>query len=652
MRPLTLPQALEAQESSAASLTLLEASGYERTLSYRMLRARALQVLHFLQLQGVEAGDELVISVAGNQAMLEALWACLLGGIVAVPLPSCGNAEQRHRVLGVLGALESAFLFTERRTLEQLAAHATTLGTQSLVDGGRAILVDDITADARIGSEWHARPDDIALIQFSSGSTGEPKGVVLTHANVMGNIRGMCARSGVTAADSILSWMPLSHDMGLVGLHLLPLSIGASQTLIPTDLFARRPMLWLEKAGAMRATILASPDFGLRHCLRAMRRRAPAGIDLSRVRLIFNGAEPISSAVCAEFAATLAPHGLSARAMYPVYGLAEATLGVAFPQPGAALQVIHAERRHLGVGDAMRLRDQATPDTLALVGVGSGVDGCAIRITDAQDHAVAQGHVGHVQIKGDNVTRGYFGRSGLRRDGFCADGWFDTGDLGAWMGTLFLVGRAKDTIILNGQNFHPHDLERLCESDAKLESGKVACVGVRRTAQEAEALVVFVQHRGPPGGFSPVVSRVSSAIACAAGAEVHEVVPVESMPRTTSGKLRRAALRQGFENGEFDAAIDALHAIALADGTAQRRSLSVIERKLRSICASLLQGREIGIDDSLIDLGADSLALVEIQTAINAEYPDLLQIEDFLEHPSIGRLASLLERRGAQARRA
>ncbi len=649
MQHETLPQALEAQARAATGVTLLEASGYERTLPYSALHARALRVLHYLQQHGVEREDEVIICIAGNQAWLEALWACLLGGIVAVPLPPCGNAEQRHRVLGVLGQIERAVLFTERRTLVQLAEHAAGMGERPLVDAARVILVDDITADAGSGRERHARPEDVALIQFSSGSTGEPKGVVLTHANLMANIRGMCTRSGVGAGDSILSWMPLSHDMGLIGLHFLPLALGANQYLMPTDLFARRPMLWLEKASATRSTILASPDFGYRHCLRAMRRKMRCELDLSSVRLIFNGAEPISAAVCAEFATALAPYGLAAHAIYPVYGLAEASLGVAFPEPGTALEVIHAERRHLAVGHAIQARDRATPDTLSLVGVGRSVDGCDIRIADHQGHAVARGHVGHVQIRGDNVTRGYYGRAGLRRDGFRADGWLDTGDLGTWMESLYIVGRAKDTIILNGQNFHAHDLERLCESSACVESGKVACVGARRAPQEAESLVAFVQHRGPPEGFAPVVGRVVAAVADAAGAEVSEVVPVESLPRTASGKLRRSALRQAFEDGEFDAVLGVLRALASASATSRPHALSAIERKLKAICAPFLRGREIAVDDNLIDLGADSLALVEIQMAIDAEYPDLLHIEDFLEYPSIARLASLLERRGAEA---
>lgn len=648
MQHETLTQALEAQAHAATGLTLLEATGYERSLPYPELRARALHVLHFLQQDGVGHGDQLVISVAGNQAWLEALWACLLGGIVAVPLPPCGNAEQLRRVLGVLGQFDRPVLFTERRTLVRLGNFAAGLGKRALLDGTRVLLVEDIAAGAGTGQARRARPQDLALIQFSSGSTGEPKGVVLTHGNLMANIRGMRARSRMSGDDAFLSWMPLSHDMGLIGLHFFPLALGARQYLMPTELFGRRPLLWLEKASATRSTILASPDFGYRLCLRAMRRKMPSGIDLSHVRLIFNGAEPVSAEVCAEFTAALAPFGLAAHAMYPVYGLAEASLGVAFPEPGAALQVLRAERRHLGVGEPARLRDQATPETLALVGVGRSVEGCEVRIADELGGEVAPGHVGRVQIRGDNVMQGYYGRDALRRDGFCADGWLDTGDLGLWSDCLVIVGRAKDTIILNGQNFHAHDLERLCASGAGLEPGKVACVGARHAAQEAESLVVFVQHRGAPESFVPVAARVVGAAADAAGVEVAAVVPVAALPRTSSGKPRRAALRQAYEDGEYDELLGRLRASAAAGAAAGERALTATERKLKALCAPFLHDREIGVEDSLIELGADSLALAEIQAAVDAEYPDLLRIEDFLEHPSVGHLASLLDRRGAE----
>jgi acyl-CoA synthetase (AMP-forming)/AMP-acid ligase II/acyl carrier protein len=645
----TLTQALEARAAGEASVTFLDSGNRERSVLYRSLYERAQRVLHFLQSEGVRRGDELVLCVAHNQALIDALWACLLGGIVPVPLAPGNNSEHRRKVLGVLAMLRKPVLFTDRGLLDRLAADAAEHDAQRLLAGTRTLLRESITHDAQSGVVHRASADDVALVQFSSGSTGDPKGVVLTHKNVLSNIRDMRDGAHVSGDDSFLNWMPLTHDMGLVGFHFFPLVLGADQYIIPTESFARRPLVWLEKASEKRATILGSPNFGYRHCLRALGRTGQQALDLSRVRLIFNGAEPISPRLCEEFVASLAPHGLKANVMFPAYGLAEATLAVSFPEPCAELAVIHAERDSLGVGDAIRLQRESSDRTLSLVSVGDPVAGCAVRIVDARHTLLPDGHVGHVQIRGDNVMGGYYGRSGLLRDGFSDDGWLDTGDVGTCIDALYIVGRRKDTIILNGQNFHPHDIERLCEAAEGVETGKVACVGTRRDDAATDSVAVFVQHRGSLADFAPVANRIKTAVWDSAGLEVSDVVPVQSLPRTTSGKIQRFALRESFGRGTYAETLRALRAIARTDGSESRLMLSVIERTLKDICESVIRGRDIGVNDSLIDSGADSLALAEIQVAIDTLYPSLISIEDFLDYPTIAALALFMESKLATA---
>src|SRR5207237_2832977 len=261
---------------------------------------------------------------------------------------------------------------------------------------------------SRPGAPHAARPEDTAFIQFSSGSTSEPKGVVLSHANLIANIDGSTQVAGFNENDVSLSWMPLTHDMGLIGFHLVMFANRVHTHLMPTELFIRRPLLWLTLASRVRATILCSPNFGYKHYLKVLGERSVEGMDLSAVRFIFNGAEPISVELCDEFLTRLAPAKLKRNAMYPVYGLAEASLAVSFPPVGAPLRTITLNRHRMNAGDPVELVDAADRDAVRLVSEGRAIPYCRVRIADDEDRELPEEHIGHVHMTGDNVTRGYY----------------------------------------------------------------------------------------------------------------------------------------------------------------------------------------------------------------------------------------------------
>ena len=269
----------------------------------------------------------------------------MLGGIIPVPVALGISDEHRHKLLRIARKLGKPFIYTERRSLERIGAFAAQVGESETFEGlrSRAFLVDDLSDISRAGQVHQSRPDDVAFIQFSSGSTSEPKGVVLTHGNVIANVRGVIEAAQITEDDVSLSWMPLTHDMGLIGFHLIMFDSRVHAHLMPTELFIRRPLLWLTLASRIRATILCSPNFGYKHYLKVLGDRPVEGLDLSSVRLIFNGAEPISVELCEEFLTRLAPARLPRNSMYPVYGLAEASLAVSFPPPGRAAAHDHAQ---------------------------------------------------------------------------------------------------------------------------------------------------------------------------------------------------------------------------------------------------------------------------------------------------------------------
>jgi len=571
---------------------------------------------------------------------------------VPVPVALGISDEHRHKLLRIARRLGSPFLYTERRSLERIGAFAAQAGEQQLFESlrARSFLIDDLDDISRAGSVQRVGTDDIAFIQFSSGSTSEPKGVVLTHGNILANAYGATEAAGFTESDVSLSWMPLTHDMGLIGFHLVMFVNRVHAHLMPTELFIRRPLLWLTFAARVRATILCSPNFGYKHYLKVLGERTVEGLDLSAVRFIFNGAEPISVELCNEFLDRLAPAKLARTAMFPVYGLAEASLAVSFPEVGAPLRTITLDRHQMSAGSAVRLVDATDRNAVQLVSEGRTIPYCEVRIADDEDRELPADRIGNVHMRGDNVTRGYYEDREANAAAFTTDGWLRTGDLGLiHQGELYISGRAKEIIFVNGQNYYPHDLETIAQRVPGLELGKVVAAGVRPRSAEVEQLVVFVLHRGSPEEFLPLARQVARLINEQTGLEVSEVVPVKRIPKTTSGKIQRHLLEEHYADGEFDAELRELAALRAAQQGPEVGSRTEIEDKLKAICDTALEGKRVDIHDNLFEVGASSLKLIEIHEQIDREYPGKVDLTELFDFPTIAELAQHLHSKLAQA---
>jgi acyl-CoA synthetase (AMP-forming)/AMP-acid ligase II len=642
----TLAELLEANRRQPGKITYLEGEHDAREVSYEELYERALGILHHLQRLGARRGDKLILFLGSNEQFIDAFWAALLGGIVPVPVALGISDEHRHKLLRIARKLGKPFIYTERRSLDRIGAFAAQAGESETFEGlrSRAFLVDDLDDISRAGKVCEAKPEDVAFIQFSSGSTSEPKGVVLTHGNIVANSRGVIEAARFAPDDISLSWMPLTHDMGLIGFHLIMFYARIHAHLMPTELFIRRPLLWLTLASRVRASILCSPNFGYKHYLKVLGERPVEGLDLSSVKLIFNGAEPISVELCEEFLARLAPARLARNAMYPVYGLAEASLAVGFPPPGAPMRTIALNRHRLGVGSPVELVDKASRDAVQLVSEGRAIPYCSVRIADGEDRPLPEGQIGHLHMRGDNVTRGYFESPETNAAAFTADGWLRTGDLALiHQGDLYVSGRAKEIIFVNGQNYYPHDLEAIAQRIEGLELGKVVAAGVRPPGEEIEQLVLFILHRGSMEDFLPLATRAARLINEQTGLEVGEVIPVKRIPKTTSGKIQRHLLEQSYIDGEFGEELKALAALREAQRGPETASRSEIEEKLRAICDAALGGKRIDVNDNLFELGASSLKLIEIHERIDREYPGQVDLTELFDYPTIAELARHLE---------
>ena len=642
----TLNELLEEHRGFDRSITYLEAEHEARTLSFAELHERALGILYHLQRLGARRGDKLILFLSSNEQFIDAFWAAILGGIVPVPVALGISDEHRHKLLRIARRLGTPYLYTERRSLERIGTFAAGVGAGAIFESlkARCFLVDGLDDISRPGSVQRVAPQDMAFIQFSSGSTSEPKGVVLSHANIIANARGVSEFCRFTPEDVSVSWMPLTHDMGLIGFHLMMFASRIHAHLMPTELFIRRPLLWLSFAARVRASILCSPNFGYKHYLKVLGERVPEGLDLSAVRLIFNGAEPISVELCEEFLRRLEPARLPRNSMFPVYGLAEAALAVSFPAVGAPLKTLALNRHRMNSGDPVTPVAAADRDAVRLVSEGNAIPYCRVRIADDADQALPQDRIGHVHISGDNVTRGYFEDPQANAASFTADGWLRTGDLGLFHdGELYISGRAKEIIFVNGQNYYPHDLEAIAQRAPGLELGKVAAAGVRPEGAQTEELLVFVLHRGGMEEFLPLATQVGRLINEQTGLEVAAVVPVKRIPKTTSGKMQRHLLEEAYLAGEFDGELRELAALRAAQQGPAVGSSNEIEAKLKAICDAALPGKRVATHDNLFEIGASSLKLIEIHEQIDREYPGKVDLTELFDFPTIAELAQHLQ---------
>lgn len=642
-QPVNLLDALEAARGCPRGITYLRSGDVTRRVSYDDLYHRAARLAGILQAKGAGARQEWVIHLTNNEAIIDAFWACQLGGMIPVPVAAGTTPAHLYKALSVFLQLENARLLTTTMQLEKLRSVAAKHDLAEVFASrvAQVVLLDQLTNADEVLPFTPGGPDNIALVQFSSGSTGNPKGVCLTQANVLANITASTERAQFNAGDVFLSWMPLTHDMGMIGFHLVPLVNQLEQIIIPTDLFVRRPSIWLQAASEHGATILSSPNFGYRH---AMARSLPQDLDLSRVRLIFNGAEPISGDVVRRFMEACRPLSLPEHAMYPVYGLAEATLAVSFPDPQSAMESLWINSRGLRVGLPIEMLPSDAEGAAELICLGTPLDNTEVDILDNSGESVSEGTVGHLVIRGPSVTKRYYQNPEATRELINQAGWVQTGDLGFFQdGKLYVTGRHKDLIIANGQNLFAHDLEQvISRAVPELHEGRVA-VAAAPSSQGGDRIMIFAAHRGDIASFTPLGCAITSALTEHAGIEKALAVPIKRLPKTTSGKIQRQLLIEQFLAGDFDAALAQLHSTDGLPGNPQKLPENEIEAQLLEICNSIIMDQPIDLTDNLFDAGTSSLKLAQIHERIDDRWPDKLELTDFFDYPTIVELAAFLQ---------
>ncbi|MFF8288533.1 fatty acyl-AMP ligase [Streptomyces sp. NPDC016309] len=536
-------------------------AGTPRDLTYGHLHGKAQAVAAELSRVTVP-GDRVAILCPHTADYVAALVGCLYTGVLAVPLyaPEAFRTDERLR-LAMADCSPGVILTTTpfERPVRQLLADAPELGEPAVV----CVDAVDPSLGRRVVLPVAERPDDIAYLQYTSGSTRSPAGVEVTHRNLAVGADQLREALDVGPDARIAGWLPFFHDMGLLMMIALPLVTGTPAVLMAPFSFIQQPVRWLRTIGEHRVTHSVSPNFGLDLCADRVPERARDGLDLSSLRVLVNGSEPVRAATLDRFTAEFAPYGFRHRAHRPGYGLAEATLAVTLTGPGAP-RVLTLDRAELA-GDRVRPLPDGSADGYRVVSCGTPA-GQEVRVVDphtARD--VSADRTGEVWVRGANVCAGYWNRPertaevfGARPAGPAEDGtWLRTGDLGFLRdGELYLTGRLKDLIVVDGRNHYAADLElTVQEADPAVRHGHVAVfpVGLLDGAGERAVVVAELDRRYEAPRLEAVRTAIRTSVLTRHSLDVHDVVLIRrgAMPKTTSGKIRRAACRDLHLAGEL-----------------------------------------------------------------------------------------------------
>ncbi|MGM9979477.1 MAG: AMP-binding protein [Clostridium sp.] len=629
-------------------ITYIYGDKNEKFVSYKELYKKARKILGLLQSLNIEKGNEIVMQIEDISLYISVFWACLMGGIIPIPLSVGNNDSHRLKIYKIWSCMKKPHLVTDAKTLKRLHDYSIANDMVNEYDNisKKVIFIDDLNNSEIDGEIIQSEPDDIAFVQFSSGSTGNPKGVVLTHKNLLTNLDGIATSSNMDKNDSFLSWMPLTHDMGLIGFHILPTMLNVNQYIIPTTTFVRRPTLWLKKVNQYRATITSSPNFGYQFFLNHFTEDKADNWDFSCLKHIFNGAEPISFELCDKFLNLMSKYNLKREVMYTVYGLAEATVAVAFPENEKEFQHIYVNRYYLGINNKVRIVDKNNIDAVTLVIEGYPIKYCKVKVCDDNYRIVDDMIVGHVFISGDNVTKGFYNNKIATQKVIKNDGWLDTGDLGFIKdGQIVITGREKDIIFVNGQNLYPYDLEKVAEEIEEIEVGKIAICGVENNEKGSEDVIAFVYYKKKLSSFVEIKNNIKEIIFERFGVVVKEVIPIKAMPKTTSGKIQRYKLAEDYKNGLYNEQLIELHnnELALEKNKENDDSLSKVQLILLDIFKTCMNNKEIKIDDNFFDYGGNSLILTRAYEEINDKFPGKVVLSNLFSYPTIRKLADYIE---------
>lgn len=554
----SLSEALDYAAEGDTGLTFYDSRGQvEHALSHAELRSRARRLAGALVESGLPRLARVAIVAETGPDFVLALFACQYAGMVAVPLPAPSGMVNRS---GYLASLSTLLETAEARLI--LGPHdlLPLMGEACSLQPGMRVSTPADLVELHGGGTSGLEPlggGEISHIQYSSGSTRTPRGIRIDQDALMANLRDIGRYAlALRPGDRGASWLPYYHDVGLIGCMLMGVSCQVTLDYLSPSAFARRPLLWLSIMSRNGATMTFSPTFGYDLCVRRGQGAKTLDLDLTSLRSAGSGGEPVRYETHRAFAETFAPYGFREEAFLPAYGLAEATVAVSFSEPGAGLRTDRVGRKAL-LADSAAAPPLDEDDAVTFVSCGPPLPCNAVEVRDERGLALPERRVGRIHIRGPNVMHGYVGRPDETAEVLDEEGWLDTGDLGYLAeGRIYVTGRRKDLVIVNGRNIPAQDIEWLAEQEALgLRSRDTAAVSIP-DGEGGDVPLLLVQTRSKDAEERrALAAAVHGAILDGLGFDCRvELVPPRSLPLTSSGKLSRARAARMYLDGAFSEA--------------------------------------------------------------------------------------------------
>lgn len=626
--------------------TFIDDAGQQSQCTLSQLNAAAQTIAANLSSR-VTPGDTVVLLLPQGLDYIKAFFGCLTAGVVAVPLYPPLSKSHSPRVRKVINDCRPGLVLTDEALLTTVES---AIGQNNDVDALPPVV--SLNALQQPNTLLNPNPiptaDTLAFLQYTSGSTGDPKGVMVSHGNIIANLETLVEATGCHQDDVFCNWLPLFHDLGLVNTLLMPVYLGAHSVLMSPGRFIKRPLRWLEAISAYQASICGAPNFAFEHCCKRIKPQALADLDLSSWRVAFNAAEPIDAVTLSRFGDMFAPTGFSAQAFYPSYGMAEATVFIAGGHTAEQPIVTAFDRQQLQHKKAQVV--EATADSQWLVSCGQVQSGHTLAIVDPHNYqALPDGEVGEIWFCGPSVAKGYWQDNDKTTATFLAtlagqpeSVYLRTGDLGFVIdGQLYICGRIKDVMIIRGRNYYPQDLER--------HSG-LAFAGLRQGGSVAiehrgnGLIIQEVERKGSNNNFdyAAAAAAISGALLTEFGIVLATVVFVRTghLPRTSSGKLQRSQSLQQYLDGDFEILAESDLSMTAADYLPAKGKT---EQQLAKIWQQLLDGGLPGRQDHFFALGGQSVTATRLVSDIRRHFAVTLELRQLFENPLLSQMAAAIE---------
>ncbi|MCW5313965.1 SDR family NAD(P)-dependent oxidoreductase [Nostoc sp. KVJ3] len=626
----TLPEVLaDAACHESKGITYIQNDESEYFQTYKDLYNDALNILNGLYQYGLKSGDKVIFQIGKNQDFIPALWGCFLGGIIPVPLTTAPNYDLDNaavkKLYNVWQVLEKPVIFSDCELITEIEK------LESHLEGLRLVSIDDLRSNkSRLNQNspkvLHLTPQDPALLLFTSGSTGLPKGVMLHHCNLLSMSAGTVRMNNFTPAEVTLNWMPLDHVGAIVFLGIMAVDLACHQIHVPIELILRQPLKWLDLIQKHQATISWSPNFAFSLINQHAEKLNQSSYDLSSMKFLVNAGEQVSVKTIRLFLELLEKHQLQDRVIKPAFGMTESCSGITW---SAGLS-----------------KDELTQDN-SLVSLGRPIPGATIRIVDQENNVLLDNEIGRLQIQGFSVTEGYYNNPELNREVFQEGGWFSTGDLGyLHNGELVITGREKQEIIINGINYFAHEIETAIEELDGIAISYTSAFAVFDQNRETDLLVItFSSESEHLEQWVKLVREVRSHLTQKVGIAPAYVIPLEMglVPKTSIGKVQKAKLKKDFEQGLFTTRIQEINDyLARERNKTQSLPQSENERQIAEVWCEVLQVSAVGLHDNFFELGGHSLHLIRVQNLLEKLFERQLPLAEMFKNSTVATLASFL----------